>query len=100
MKWMLRSTSRTFAGSPKFWIGSFTRASLSSSLTINEPSRKRMFLYGVTMEEHGISKLVGVKLTQRENSTETSDLIGTDRSTASIAESFGKHGNLHSEMEQ
>src|SRR6185436_6104333 len=24
-------------------------------------------LYGVTMEEHGISKLVGVKLTQREN---------------------------------
>jgi chromosome segregation protein len=57
-------------------------------------------LYGVTMEEHGISKLVGVKLTQRENSAETSDLIGTDRSTASIAESFGKHGNLHSELER
>ena len=57
-------------------------------------------LYGVTMEEHGISKLVGVKLTQRENSTETSDLIGTARSTPSIAESFGKHGNLHSEMER
>jgi chromosome segregation protein len=57
-------------------------------------------LYGVTMEEHGISKLVGVKLTQRENSAATSDLIGTDRSTASIAESFGKHGNLHSEMER
>jgi chromosome segregation protein len=57
-------------------------------------------LYGVTMEEHGISKLVGVKLTQRENSAEASDLIGTDRSTASIAESFGKHGNLHSEIER
>jgi chromosome segregation protein len=54
-------------------------------------------LYGVTMEEHGISKLVGVKLTQRENSTEASDLIGTDQSTPSIAESFGKHGNLQSE---
>jgi chromosome segregation protein len=56
-------------------------------------------LYGVTMEEHGISKLVGVKLTQRENSTEPSDLIGTDQSTPSIAESFGKHGNLQSETD-
>ena len=54
-------------------------------------------LYGVTMEEHGISKLVGVKLTQRENSTEVADLIGTSQSSPSIAESFGKHGNLHSE---
>ena len=56
-------------------------------------------LYGVTMEEHGISKLVGVKLTQRENSTEAADLIGTAQSSPSIAESFGKHGNLHSETE-
>jgi chromosome segregation protein len=56
-------------------------------------------LYGVTMEEHGISKLVGVKLTQRENSSETADLIGTAQATPSIAESFGKHGNLHSEVE-
>jgi chromosome segregation protein len=54
-------------------------------------------LYGVTMEEHGISKLVGVKLTQRENSSEAADLIGTAQSTLSIAESFGKQGNLHSE---
>ncbi len=54
-------------------------------------------LYGVTMEEHGISKLVGVKLTQRENSSEGIDLIGTAQSTPSIAESFGKHGDLHSE---
>jgi chromosome segregation protein len=56
-------------------------------------------LYGVTMEEHGISKLVGVKLTQRENSTESTDLIGTTQASPSIAESFGKHGNLHSETE-
>jgi chromosome segregation protein len=54
-------------------------------------------LYGVTMEEHGISKLVGVKLTRREESAEVTDLIGTDQSSPSIAESFGKHGNLHSE---
>jgi chromosome segregation protein len=56
-------------------------------------------LYGVTMEEHGISKLVGVKLTQRENSTEAADLIGTAQAAPSIAESFGKHGHLHSETE-
>jgi chromosome segregation protein len=57
-------------------------------------------LYGVTMEEHGISKLVGVKMTQRENSAETADLIGTSQSTPSIAESFGKHGNLQSESDR
>ncbi|MBV9645498.1 MAG: chromosome segregation protein SMC [Verrucomicrobia bacterium] len=57
-------------------------------------------LYGVTMEEHGISKLVGVKLTQRENSTETADLIGTAQVTPSIAETFGKTGHLHSETER
>jgi len=54
-------------------------------------------LYGVTMEEHGISKLVGVKLTQRANSIAETDLIGTAQSSPSIAESFGKHSNLHSE---
>ena len=54
-------------------------------------------LYGVTMEEHGISKLVGVKLTQRANSIEETDLIGTAQSSLSIAESFGKQSNLHSE---
>lgn len=63
-------------------------------------------LYGVTMEEHGVSKLVGVKLTKRAESHENADLIGTasrqpdsDTSDAipSVAESFGKHGNLHSE---
>ena len=54
-------------------------------------------LYGVTMEEHGISKLVGVKLTQRDSSIAETDLIGTTQSNPSIAESFGKHSNLRSE---
>jgi len=54
-------------------------------------------LYGVTMEEHGISKLVSVKLTKRSESSEQSDLIGTTRSTPTIAESFGKHGDIQSD---
>jgi chromosome segregation protein len=58
---------------------------------------KADILYGVTMEEHGISKLVGVKLTQRDKSSAETDLIGTAQSSPSIAESFGKHSNLHSE---
>jgi len=56
-------------------------------------------IYGVTMEEHGISKLVGVKFTKREDSAASSDLMGTNNATPvpSVAESFGKHGDLHSE---
>jgi chromosome segregation protein len=54
-------------------------------------------LYGVTMEEHGISKLVGVRLTPRDKSAAETDLIGTAQSSPSIAESFGKDSNLHSE---
>jgi chromosome segregation protein len=61
---------------------------------------KADILYGVTMEEHGISKLVGVRLTRRENSSEATDLIGEQAATPTIAESFGKHGNLHSETGQ
>ena len=52
-------------------------------------------LYGVTMEEQGVSKLVGVKLTRREDSTGGHELEGSN--SPSIAESFGKSGNLHSE---
>ncbi len=56
-------------------------------------------LYGVTMEEHGVSKLVGVKLTRREDSTGAQELeaSGDTPQPPSIAESFGKSGNLHSE---
>ena len=34
-------------------------------------------LYGVTMEEHGVSKLVGVRFTRREDSSNRNDIIGT-----------------------
>ncbi len=52
-------------------------------------------LYGVTMEEQGVSKLVGVKLTRREDSKGGHELEGSN--PPSIAESFGKSGDLHSE---
>jgi chromosome segregation protein len=58
---------------------------------------KSDLLYGITMEEHGISKLIGVKLTTRAAAHQQIDLIGTEQLPPSIAESFGKHGNLHSE---
>jgi chromosome segregation protein len=56
-------------------------------------------LYGVTMEEHGVSKLVGVKFANREGSANRSDIMGTSNPTPvpSIAESFGKTEELHSE---
>src|SRR3984957_3326988 len=56
-------------------------------------------LYGVTMEEHGISKLVGVKFSRRDESEQGQDMLGTAQSTPTIAESFGKYGHLQSEME-
>lgn len=57
-------------------------------------------LYGVTMEEHGVSKLVGVRFTKRDESHENRDIIGTANPTPvpSVAETFGKSGDLHSEV--
>ena len=52
-------------------------------------------LYGVTMEEHGVSKLVGVKFSKRETGGESTDVTGNP--VPSVAESFGKSGDLHSE---
>jgi chromosome segregation protein len=58
-------------------------------------------LYGVTMEEHGVSKLVGVKFSHREqngNGGDTDVLSSSEAShVPSVAETFGKSGNLHSE---
>ena len=60
-------------------------------------------LYGVTMEEAGVAKLVAVRLARRERETGVhADLIGTANPAAgsdegpSIAESFGKSEQLHS----
>jgi chromosome segregation protein len=60
---------------------------------------KADIIYGVTMEEHGVSKLVGVKFTKREDSAFGQDVIGTNNPSPipSVAESFGKHGDLQSE---
>ncbi len=56
-------------------------------------------LYGVTMEEHGVSKLVGVKFRGREDAHGKTDILGTENAAPvpSVAEAFGKSGNLHSE---
>jgi hypothetical protein len=43
-------------------------------------------LYGVTMEEHGVSKLVSVKFTDKGHEPQLQN--------PSIAESFGKSGEL------
>jgi len=57
-------------------------------------------LYGVTMEEHGVSKLVGVKFSTRDVATSSDDrdvLSSSEANVPSVAETFGKSGNLHSE---
>jgi chromosome segregation protein len=56
-------------------------------------------IYGVTMEEHGVSKLVGVKFNSRDKSGNREDILGTNNPAPipSVAEAFGKSGNLASE---
>ena len=58
-------------------------------------------LYGVTMEEHGVSKLVGVKFSTREKNGNGGDADVLSSSepahVPSVAETFGKSGDLHSE---
>ncbi|MDB6171821.1 MAG: chromosome segregation protein [Chthoniobacteraceae bacterium] len=54
-------------------------------------------LYGVTMEEHGVSRLVGVKFSRRDESVAQDDVLGTSERVPSVAETFGKSGKLHSE---
>lgn len=56
-------------------------------------------LYGVTMEEQGISKLVSVRFAKRDETKPAHDVIGAENSEAipGIAESLGKSGKLHSE---
>jgi chromosome segregation protein len=56
-------------------------------------------LYGVTMEEHGVSRLVGVKFTRRDESRAGVDLTGESNAeqVPSVAEAFGKSPKLHSE---
>jgi len=51
------------------------------------------------MEEHGVSRLVGVKFSKRDESGEKEDVLGVNNPVPvpSIAESFGKSGVLHSE---
>jgi hypothetical protein len=52
------------------------------------------------MEEHGVSRLVGVKFTRRDESRSQQDVIGAANveSVPSVAESFGKSPNLASEQ--
>lgn len=53
-------------------------------------------LYGITMEEAGVSKVVAVRMAGKDETPEARPDV-TSRSEQSVAETFGKSGNLHSE---
>ena len=80
-----------FAGQSQFVVISHNKRTIARADAI----------YGVTMEEHGVSKLVGVKFSSRERPTngDDGDVLSSSESghVPSVAETFGKSGNLHSE---
>ncbi len=78
-----------FVGQSQFVVMTHSKRTISRADT----------LYGVTMEEHGVSKLVGVRFARREESSEREDIMGTSNPAPvpSIAESFGKGDELASE---
>ena len=80
-----------FAGQSQFVVISHNKRTIARADAI----------YGVTMEEHGVSKLVGVKFSSRERPTNGDDTDVMSNSTSehvpSVAETFGKTPNLHSE---
>ena len=53
-------------------------------------------LYGITMEEAGVSKVVAVRMAGKDESAAARPDV-TSASEKSVAETFGKSGNLHSE---
>jgi chromosome segregation protein len=56
-------------------------------------------LYGVTMEEPGISKLVSVKFRSKDKDSAGAPAVAR-AVTTSVAETFGEHGNLQSEEKE
>ncbi|MEQ1858312.1 MAG: chromosome segregation protein SMC [Chthoniobacteraceae bacterium] len=57
-------------------------------------------IYGVTMEEHGISKLVSVKFNTRDKAPDSGEDVMSNSAAGhvpSVAEAFGKSSNLASE---